>query len=85
MFEEEINILKRAGFFQDGDDALSLIAAFESMKIELEQLREERDEARRTICYSDASELSFGENGIPYHPSVAHKIAKDYGWDCFKE
>jgi len=38
-YEEEINILKRAGFFQDGDDAVSLIAAFEAMQIELEQLR----------------------------------------------
>ena len=52
---------------------------------ELEQVRAERDEARRNLCLSEAADLSFGENGVPYHPSVAHKIAADYGWDCFKE
>lgn len=49
------------------------------------QLRKERDEARRNLCLSEAADLSFGEDGIPYHPSVAHKIAADHGWDCFKE
>jgi len=82
-YEEEINTLKRAGFFQDGDDAVSLIAAFESMQIERERLRKERDEARRIICLSEAAEMSYGENGVPYHPSVAHKIAEGRGWDCF--
>ena len=52
---------------------------------EIERLRKERDEARRNLCLSEAADLSFGENGVPYHPSVAHKIAKNYGWDCFKE
>ena len=52
---------------------------------EIERLREERDEARRNLCFNEAADLSFGPNGVPYHPSVAHKIAEDYGWDCFKE
>ena len=51
---------------------------------EIERLRAERDEARRNLCLSEAAVLSFGEDGIPYHPSVAHKIATDYGWDCFR-
>lgn len=51
----------------------------------LKKLRDERDEARRNLCFAEAADLSFGENGVPYHPSVAHKIAADYGWDCFKE
>ena len=51
----------------------------------LNKVREERDDARRTVCFMEAADLSFGPNGIPYHPSVAHKIAKKYGWDCFKE
>ena len=48
-------------------------------------IRQERDEARRTLCLVEAAILSFGPNGVPYHPSVAHKIAGDYGWDCFKD
>lgn len=52
---------------------------------EIERLRKERDEARRNLCFIEASNLSFGPDGVPYHPSVAHKIAEDYGWDCFKE
>lgn len=50
---------------------------------EAKNLRAERDEARRNLCLSEAADLSFGENGIPYHPSVAYKIAEEYGWDCF--
>lgn len=54
--------------------------------VEVERLRKERDEVRRNLCFTEAAVLSFGPNGVPYHPSVAHKIAKeDYGWDCFKE
>ena len=53
--EEQINILKRAGFFQDGDDALSLIAAFESMKIETEQLLK----ALRAIAYYEGDKFPW--------------------------
>ena len=52
---------------------------------EIERLREERDEAQRNLCFIEAANLSFGPDGVPYHPSVAHKIAEDYGWDCFKD
>lgn len=51
---------------------------------EIESLIKDRDEARQDICFNEAAERSFGPNGVPYHPSVAHKIAKEYGWDCFK-
>lgn len=60
--EEEINILKRAGFFQDGEDAVSLIAAFESMQIEMEQLRKEREEllkALRAIAYYEGDKFPW--------------------------
>ena len=53
--EEQINILKSAGFFQDGDDALSLIAAFESMKIETEQLLK----ALRAIAYYEGHKFPW--------------------------
>ena len=40
----------------------------------VEQLRKERDEARKEICYF----LSATEG-------PAHRIAEKRGWDCFKE
>ena len=48
-----------------------------------EKMMKERDEARRNLCLTEAAILSFGPDGVPYHPSVAHKIAAEYGWDCF--
>ena len=60
--EEEINILKRAGFFQDGEDAVSLIAAFDSMQIEMIQLRMEREEllkALRAIAYYEGHKFPW--------------------------
>ena len=62
-----------------------LISHVESLTTKCEEFMRERDEARRNLCLSEAADLSFGENGVPYHPSVARKIAESYGWDCFKE
>ena len=44
---------------------------------EIERLREERDEARRDLCYSNEW------RACPYE--VARKKATECGWDCFKE
>jgi len=38
--EEQIQVLRKAGYFQDGDDALSLLAHVSSLEIEIETLRE---------------------------------------------
>lgn len=79
------------------EDIVGLSNSFRSLESENSYLRfkidcyskdickvaSERDEARRNLCLSEAAVLSFGEDGVPYHPSVAHKIAADYGWDCF--
>jgi len=32
---DEINVLRKAGYFQDGDDALSLLAAVDSLNLDL--------------------------------------------------
>jgi hypothetical protein len=60
-------------------------AANEELEKKNAELTEQRDEARRMVCFDEAAVLSYGENGVPYHPSVAHKIAEDRRWDCFKE
>jgi hypothetical protein len=60
-----------------------IVALLSEAYADIEQLRAERDEARRNLCLTESAILSFGPNGVPYHPSVAHKIAAEYGWDCF--
>ena len=55
---------------------------------EIERLRAERDEARRSCCeYAaivDGADTADGmESGRFYE--IAMKYMKDRGWDCFKE
>ena len=55
---------------------------------EIERLRVERDEARRSCCeYAaivDGADTADGmESGRFYE--IAMKYMKDRGWDCFKE
>jgi uncharacterized small protein (DUF1192 family) len=38
--EEQIQVLRKAGYFQDGDDALSLLAHVDSLHIEIACLQE---------------------------------------------
>lgn len=60
----------------------------ESHSEEIERLRAERDEARRSCCeYAaivDEADTTEGmESGRFYE--IAMKYMKDRGWDCFKE
>ena len=41
--DEQMEILRKAGYFHDGEDAYSLLAYIDSLKIELEDLRERND------------------------------------------
>jgi hypothetical protein len=43
---------------------------------EIEQLRKERDEARREVC-------SMNETGLRMNESDKKREAKRRGWDCF--
>ena len=66
-----------------GSDALCQAAADE-----IERLRVERDEARRSCCeYAaivDGADTADGmESGRFYE--IAMKYMKDRGWDCYKE
>ena len=50
---------------------------------EMNQLRKERDEARRMACEKEET-LGCDERGVPRNGS-ARDHAKQRGWDCFKE
>lgn len=74
----ERRILENAGFFRDGEDALSLVAAFQTMSSEVlntKELRKERDEVRRQLCI-----MHSGRGGL-----TAEELADIRGWDCFKD
>jgi hypothetical protein len=45
---------------------------------EIEQLRAERDEARREVC-------QFRSTSYPHDMKEVYEIADSRGWDCFKE
>lgn len=45
---------------------------------DMNKLKAERDEARREVCYAEIN----GQYGRRYTPQ---DIAKERGWDCFKE
>lgn len=69
-------------YIEDAADEL------ESKGDEIERLRAERDEARRSCCeYAaivDGADTADGmESGRFYE--IAMKYMKDRGWDCFKE
>ena len=42
--DEQMEILRKAGYFHDGEDAYSLLAYIDSLKIELEDLRERSED-----------------------------------------
>lgn len=53
---------------------------------EIEQLRAERDEARRSVCSLFCTATNLWRIGKPVaRPSDIAEYAKIQGWDCFKE
>jgi hypothetical protein len=56
--EQQIEILRKAGFFQNGDDAVSLIAAFESLQGEIDSLNE-KIQALRAVAYYDGQKFPW--------------------------
>lgn len=52
--------------------------AMQKAERDMEELRAERDEARREVC-------SMNETGLRMNESDKKREAKRRGWDCFKE
>jgi hypothetical protein len=67
--QEQIEILRKAGFFQNGDDAVSLIAAFESLQGEIDSLNE-KIQALRAVAYYDGQKFPWE------HPELI-KVGED--------
>ena len=66
---EQIEILRKAGFFQNGDDAVSLVAAFESLQGEIDSLNE-KIQALRAVAYYDGQKFPWE------HPELI-KVGED--------
>ncbi len=58
MAEEMIELLRKAGFFQNGDDAVSLIAAFDTLQMEIDSLNE-KIQALRSVAYYDGQKFPW--------------------------
>ena len=66
---EQIEILRKAGFFRNGDDAVSLVAAFESLQGEIDSLNE-KIQALRAVAYYDGQKFPWE------HPELI-KVGED--------
>jgi hypothetical protein len=67
--QEQIELLRKAGFFQNGDDAVSLVAAFESLQGEIDSLNE-KIQALRAVAYYDGQKFPWE------HPELI-KVGED--------
>lgn len=56
--EEQIEILRQAGFFQNGDDAASLVAAFEALQMEMDEMNR-KIQALRAVAYYDGQKFPW--------------------------
>ena len=57
--DEHMEILRKAGYFKDGEDAFSLLAAIDSLNIEIETLQnkvKELDEGWK-VCWSNYKDI----------------------------
>ena len=57
--DEQIEILRKAGYFKDGEDAFSLLAAIDSLNIEIETLQNKIKEvdAGWKVCSSNYMDI----------------------------
>ena len=67
------------------EDLKASLEAHDEMRLEIAQLRKERDEARRLACeyYTMEGSSSAGSEASCKHYSTIE--AKTRGWDCFKK
>ena len=57
-----------------------------NLRLEVERLRAERDEARRDLCrFYCANDTEWGSGPFPMEQSTPSMFATLKGWDCFKE
>ena len=66
----------RARIAEASDEAQLARSTITDLTIEVEKLRDERDEARQMFCNAMTDHCEEDE---------ARQIAKEQGWDCFKE
>jgi|APGre2960657373_1045057.scaffolds.fasta_scaffold42983_2 hypothetical protein len=59
----------------------------EELLLRIERLTDERDEARRMYCKAVADHYEYACNAEldGAGPYTQRDVAKDEGWDCFKE
>lgn len=57
--DEQIEILRKAGYFKDGEDAFSLLAAIDSLNIEIESLQNKIKEvdAGWKVCWTNYKDI----------------------------
>lgn len=67
-------------------DVATLCKEIDCLTAEVDTLRKERDEARRDLCERMTEDFNAAnQGGVVSFTTKPKWVAKDYGWDCFKE
>ena len=67
-------------------DMATLCNEIDCLTAQVETLRKERDEARRDLCERMTEDFnSVNQGGMVSFTTKPEWVAKDHGWDCYKE
>ena len=67
-------------------DIATLCKEIDCLTAQVDQIRKERDEARRDLCERMTEDFnSVNQGGMVSFTTKPEWVAKDHGWDCYKE
>lgn len=67
-------------------DLATLCNEIDYLTTQVDTLRKERDEARRDLCERMTVDFnSVNQGGMVSFTTKPEWVAKDHGWDCYKE
>ena len=67
-------------------DMATLCNEIDCLTAQVDTLRKERDEARRDLCERMTEDFnSVNQGGMVSFTTKPEWVAKDHGWDCYKE
>ena len=67
-------------------DLATLCKEIDYLTTQVDQLRKERDEARRDLCERMTEDFnSVNQGGMVSFTTKPELVAQSHGWDCYKE
>ena len=67
-------------------DLATLCKEIDCLTEQVDQIRKERDKARRDLCERMTEDFnSVNQGGVVSFTTKPEWVAKDHGWDCYKK